>query len=124
MSVAVSLERLGEQIERFGSWPYIVTVSDDGRPHAVSAEFGWDGSVFSGSVGRHSQGNASQRPEAVSLLWPPCEPGGYSLIVDGRATVDGRGVVTVTPARGVLHRTGAPRPDSGPNCTSDCVPLT
>jgi hypothetical protein len=124
VSVSVSLERLAEQVEQFGSWPYLVTVSSDGRPHAVSARVDWDGSVFRGSVGRHSRTNATERPTAVSLLWPPFEPGGYSLIVDGAAAVDGEGALTVTPSGGVLHRTGPPRADSGPNCTSDCIPLT
>jgi hypothetical protein len=124
MSVPVSLERLGEQVELFGSWPYLVTVSGDGRPHAVSAAMAWDGVVFQGSAGRHSVTNAAERPTAVTLLWPPYEAGGYSLIVDGSATVDGEGSLRVTPLGGVLHRTGPPRPDSGPNCTSDCVPLT
>ena len=27
--------------------------------------------------------NAAERSDAVTLLWPPFEPGGYSLIVDG-----------------------------------------
>jgi hypothetical protein len=124
VSVPVSLERLGEEVERFGSWPYLVTVSDDGRPHAVSAPVEWDGSAFVGAPGRHSRTNAADRPTAVTLLWPPYEPGGYSLIVDGAAAVNADDSVTVTPLTGVLHRTGPRRPDSGPNCTADCVPLT
>jgi hypothetical protein len=124
MSVPVSLERLGEQVERFGSWPYLVTVSGDGRPHAVSAAITWDGGVFQGDAGRHSRANAVERPTAVTLLWAPYEPGGYSLIVDGSAAVDADGILTVTPVTGVLHRTGPPRPDSGRDCTADCVPLT
>jgi hypothetical protein len=124
MSVPVSLERLGEQVERFGSWPYLVTVSGDGRPHAVSASMAWDGDVFQGAAGRHSQANAADRPTAVTLLWPPYEPGGYSLIVDGSAAINDDGSLTVTPVTGVLHRTGPPRSDSGPNCTADCVPLS
>ncbi len=124
MSVPVSLERLGEQVERFGSWAYLVTVSGDGRPHAVSAAMAWDGGVFRATAGRHSRANASERPTAVTLLWAPYEPGGYSLIVDGSAGVDADGSLTVTPVTGVLHRTGPPRPDSGPNCTADCIPLT
>jgi hypothetical protein len=124
VSVSVSLERLDEQVQQFGAWPYLVTVSGDGRPHAVSARVDWDGSVFRSSVGRHSLANATDRPTAVSLLWPPFEPGGYSLIVDGAAEVDDAGALTVRPSGGVLHRTGPPRPDAGPNCTSDCIPLT
>ena len=124
MSVPVSLERLGEEVTRFGLWPYLVTVSGDGRPHAVSAPVTWDGTVFVGAPGRHSRANAADRPSAVTLLWPPYEPGGYSLIVDGSAAVNADDSLTVTPVTGVLHRTGPPRADSGPNCTADCVPLT
>jgi len=120
MSVAVSLGALGGQVEQFGAWPYVLTVSKDGRPHAVSVEMAWDGSVFRGSGGRGTTANAAERAEAVTLLWPPFEPGGYSLIVDGTASVDD-GVLTLTPVTAVLHRTGPPREDSPASCTSDCV---
>ena len=122
MSVAVSLEELGEQVAQFGAWPYVVTVGADGRPHAVSAELGWDGAAFRGSAGRSTLANAQARPAAVTLLWPPYEPGGYSLIVDGTtAVIDG--ALTLTPSTAVLHRTGPPREDASPNCTSDCIRL-
>ena len=120
MSVAVSLEGLGEQLARFGSWPYAVTVSTDGRQHAVSVEMAWDGSVFQGTAGRGTLANAAARPDAVTFLWPSYEPGGYSLIVDGTATV-ADGALTLAPATAVLHRTGPPREDSSPSCTSDCI---
>jgi hypothetical protein len=124
MSVAVSVERLGEQVALFGAWPYLVTVGADGRPHAVSASFAWDGTAFHGSAGRHSRTNAADRPSAVTLLWPPYEPGGYSLLVDGSGAGGPDESLTITPTTAVLHRTGPPREDAGPNCTSDCVPLT
>jgi hypothetical protein len=120
VSVAVSLGALGGQVEQFGTWPYVVTVSKDGRPHAVSVEMAWDGSVFRGTGGRGTLANAAERPAAVTLLWPPFEPGGYSLIVDGTAAVTD-GVLTLTPATAVLHRTGPPREDSPTTCTSDCI---
>ncbi len=120
MSVAVSLEELAEQVASFGSWPYVVTVSSDGRPHAVSVELAWDGAAFHGTAGRGTLANAAARPDAVTLLWPPFEPGGYSLIVDGTATV-ADGAFILTPATAVLHRTGPPREDSSPSCTSDCI---
>ena len=120
MSVAVSLGALGGQVEQFGSWPYVLTVSGDGKPHAVSVEMTWDGSVFRGSGGRGTTVNAAERSDAVTLLWPPFEPGGYSLIVDGTAEV-ADGVLTLAPVTAVLHRTGPPREDSPASCTSDCV---
>ena len=120
MSVAVSLGALGGQVEQFGAWPYVLTVSEDGHPHAVSVEMAWDGSVFQGSGGRGTMANAADRSDAVTLLWPPFEPGGYSLIVDGTAAVVDS-VLTLTPRTAVLHRTGPPREDAPASCTSDCV---
>ena len=120
MSVAVSLGALGGQVEQFGAWPYVLTVGDDGRPHAVSVEMAWDGAVFRLGAGRRTVANALARPAAVTLLWPPFEPGGYSLIVDGSASSDEETLI-VTPTAAILHRTGPPRPDSPPGCGSDCV---
>ena len=97
-----------------------MTVSEDGKPHAVSVEMAWDGSVFRGTGGRGTMANAAERSEAVTLLWPPFEPGGYSLIVDGTTAV-ADGVLTLTPVAAVLHRTGPPREDSAASCTSDCI---
>jgi hypothetical protein len=122
MSVPVSLDRLGEELARFGNWAYVLTVSDGARPHAVSVELAWDGAVFRASGGRRTVANAGARP-SVSLLWPPYEPGGYSLIVDADAAVDGESGLVLTPTTGVLHRTG-PSPDPTSGCASDCVPLT
>ena len=115
MSVGVELDRLHEEVARFGATPYLLTVSDDGRPHATSVSVSWaDGTLVAG-VGRRSAANCADRPD-VSLLWPPVEEGGFSLIVDGAASVDGE-QVTVSPARAVLHRQRADGPGS------DCVRL-
>ena len=54
----------------------------------------------------------------MTLVWPPREPGGYSLLVDGVATVD-ESTITVAPAKAVLHRPAA-GPD-GRRIGSDCV---
>ena len=122
MSVPVALDRLAAEVERFGRWAYILTVNDDATPHAVSLELAWDGAVFSGGGGRRTAANAAARP-SVTLLWSPYETGGYSLIVDVTAAVDGDGRLTLTPTTGVLHRTG-PSPDPASSCGNDCVPLT
>jgi hypothetical protein len=63
------------------------------------------------------------------LLWPPREPGGYSLIVDGRAEVtdaddsdDGTARLLVVPTRALLHRNADPStPGSATGCLHDCV---
>ena len=96
-------------------------MSDEGRAHVLSVwpEVTADGLVVDG-VGRHSQANAAAHP-TVTLVWPPADPGGYSLLVDGVATVDGS-TITVVPTKAILHRP-APGPD-GRRAGSDCVDVT
>lgn len=59
----------------------------------------------------------------VTLLWPPNEPGGYSLIVDGTAepTHADPDALTVTVSRAVWHRPGVGA--DGSSCGSDCKPI-
>jgi hypothetical protein len=120
MSIAVELDRLREETACFGTTAYLLTTGDDGRPHAVAASVRWDGDRLLLTAGQRTRRNVEARP-LVSLLWPPPEPGGYSLIVDAEATVADGGV-SARPTRGVLHRTG-PAPADRPSCTSDCVPI-
>ena len=92
------------------------------RAHATAVTVEWQGDELVMGVGARSARNAAARPE-VSLLWPPFEPGGYSLISDGvvRDTADER--LAFAPTRAVLHRPAVgPPPREG--CTADCVPLT
>lgn len=123
MSIPVDLDRLRDELETYGLQPYLLTVTDTSRPHAVAASVEWDGGSLVMAVGGRTAANAAARPD-VTLLWPPREPGGYSLIVDGTATVgeaDGA-VVAFRPTKAVLHRPAA-EPAPGDGCGSDCVPL-
>lgn len=119
MSVSVDIEELAATIDGYG-FAYLVTVGDSGRAHvlAVLPEVS-GGALAIGGVGRHSQENAAARPD-VTLVWPPTEPGGFSLLVDGSATVDGS-TITVAPTKAILHRP-APAPD-GTRAGSDCAPI-
>jgi hypothetical protein len=124
MSIPVSLERLRAAIEERGPTAYLLTVGDDGCPHAVHARLEWADDALVTDVGRRSAANAIARP-AVSLLCPVRAEGDYSLIVDGVAAVvsrDGGGRVRITPTRAVLHRSAAV-PDPTSPCAADCVPL-
>jgi len=118
VSVPVALDRLRAEVARYGEHPFILTVSNDGRPHAVAATMAWDGDELIGGCGRSTAAFATARPD-ISLLWPPIEPEGYSLIVDGTAKVEDQ-QVRVRPERAVLHRS-APSPDPLKSCSSDCV---
>ena len=124
MSVAVSLDRLREEAAGRGQ-AYLLTVGSDGRPHSVSVLVAWAGDTLVMAPGNRSVANAGERP-LVSLLWPPAERGGFSLIVDATvtsATGDGAGgnEVVVTPTRAVLHRPA--EPGSAGSAGSECAPV-
>ena len=122
MSVKVELGELAARIGEY-DFAYLVTVGEDGRAHVLSVwpEVTADGVTVDG-VGRHSQANAAAHPD-VTLVFPPGDPSGFSLLVDGAATVDGS-TITVAPGKAILHRP-APGPD-GRRAGSDCldVPVT
>jgi hypothetical protein len=120
MSIPVPLERLREEILARGENAYVLTVSDDMRPHAVHASVRWQGDVLAAEVGKRSTSNAAAR-RAVSLLYPLRTPDDYSLILDGTAAVEGQRLL-ITPTRAVLHRP-AKAPDPQSACGADCVPL-
>lgn len=124
MSIPVPLDRLRAALEERGGGAYLLTVSDDGRPHAVHVPTRWQGDHLAAEVGKRTAANAAARP-AVSLVFPLRSAGDYSLIVDGTASTggsDGR-LVLVAPTRAVLHRPAAAVPDPAAECGADCVPL-
>ena len=115
MSVPVPIDRLRSEVARFGP-AFLLTVTDDARPHAVAVAPEWSGDRLVVSAGRTSRKNAAARPD-VTLLWPGPAPGEFSLIVDASATVDdGAETLTLAAGRAVLHR---PAPGGG----NDCVDL-
>ncbi|MFI5045469.1 MAG: hypothetical protein ACHQIG_00275 [Acidimicrobiia bacterium] len=130
MSISVALDELRAAIADTGRAPYLITVSDDNRPHTVAVRPQWDGDDLRFAVGTHTLANAEARPH-VTALWPPAEHDGYSLIVDADVVatsrsngdaVDNR--VTLRPTRATLHR---PAPGLAEDAYgADCVrlPLT
>ncbi|MGH9306824.1 MAG: hypothetical protein ACRD0I_08100, partial [Acidimicrobiales bacterium] len=61
MSIPVDIDRLRAEVERFGSGPYLLTVSDDGRPHAVSVSVGWDQDALRAGTGSSTAAFADHR---------------------------------------------------------------
>ena len=124
MSVPLPLDTLRAALADRGGNAYLLTVADDGSPHAVHVGVGWDGETLAAEVGRRSAAHAVARP-SVSLLYPVRGGDDYSLIVDGTAAIaereDGRRLL-ITPTKAVLHRP-APAPDPASACGADCVPL-
>lgn len=107
VSIAVPIPELFEQLDRWG-WCYLLTVSDDDRPHLLAL---WPTMIGTGDErhlrfdagGGRACRNASARP-SVTVVFPPAEHAdGYSLVVDGQASVHGA-IVDVLPTWAVLHR--------------------
>jgi hypothetical protein len=118
------LHRLGEAVAERGPGAYVLTVSSDGRPHAVYLTVAWNDGRLVAEVGNTTAANAKARPE-ISLLFPVRAAGDYSFFVDGRASVessDGVSRLVVTPTRAVFHRHGR-APDPTSSCTADCLPV-
>jgi Pyridoxamine 5'-phosphate oxidase len=111
VSISVDLHELQDVVAGQAPFAYLLTVSTDGRPHAVAVTTRVDDAEVVCDAGSTSCANATARPD-VSFLWPPATAGDYSLIVDGRAHVDGS-AVRVTPSRAVRHR---PAPGGGNDC--------
>ena len=74
-----------------------------------------------GPVGNGTRRNLAAHDD-VTLVWPPNEPGGYTLIVDGTRRPN-KTRLTVVPSRAVLHRKALPGTATEPGCKDDCVPL-
>ena len=125
----VDLGELGQHLQRH-PFAYLLTVGEDLRAHAVAVTPALEeGGLLVTGLGRRTSDNIAARPD-VSLVWPPYEPGGYSLIVDGRATVIAE-TARVEPGHAVLHRPADHAPEGaaggaeagGTACGNDCVPL-
>jgi hypothetical protein len=122
MSIPVPLDELAQTMQPY-PLSYLLTVSEGERVHAVAATAVVETDRLRvGPLGRRTLTNAGERP-AVTVLWPPVEPDGYSLIVDGEAELSDDGVL-VSPTRAVLHRAaarGAAATTDDHACVSDCI---
>ena len=122
MSVKVDLAKLADTMADY-DFAYLLTVSDQQRPHAVAVRpVILEEALAVGGLGSRTLANLAERPD-VTLLFPPRESGGYSLIVDGRASTDD-GSTAVAPTHAVLHRPAdhVARPADG-SCGNDCLPV-
>lgn len=122
MSVKVDLDQLADALADF-TFAYLITVGDDYRAHTVAVQpVLADRVIDVGAVGKSTREKVGQH-DGVTLVWPPREPGGYTLIVDGQGQPTDVGLIVV-PSRAVLHRPAtqdAAAPATG--CVHDCVPL-
>jgi hypothetical protein len=122
----VAMAGLADEIHRFGDDAFALTVTEQSRPHVAPVQPTVDGS---GTVsvlvlpGSRTERNAAVNP-VVCLHWPGRDAtDGYSLIVDGEATIERREHDTrldIRPTKAVLHKLGAPG-DHTNACGHDCV---
>lgn len=132
MSIPVDLADLARTLEDYPVGYLLSTAGE--RVKAVTVEPTLaDGALLVTGPGRGSLGNIRANA-AVTLLFAPPEPRGYTLLVDGTAAVEDDDV-RIVPAHAVLHRpadhaSGPPAPAGGhtPGSTSacghDCHPVT
>ncbi|GEL19671.1 hypothetical protein [Pseudonocardia asaccharolytica] len=121
MSIEVALHELAETLAKY-RFAYLLTVRDGDRAHVVAVTPTLTGErLLVPEPGRTTRANLETRPSAT-LVWPPADPGDYTLIVDGAAE-QRDGQVTVAPTRAVLHRPAPGHAGSPTGCGSDCVEL-
>ena len=100
MSIAVALEDLPGKLAEY-SWCYLVTSGEE-RPHLLAVKPSMVQAGLRCETGHSSRANVLRNPLVV-LMFPPSQPDGMSLIVDGEGEVNGDGVV-IRPTWAVLHR--------------------
>jgi hypothetical protein len=134
----VDLKRLVTALADY-PFAYLITVDDGYRIHTVTVQpvlhelphdpEGVRAVLDIGLIGGHTRKNLAHRSD-VTLLWPPPEPGGYSLIVDGRAEATDSDMHSdpetarfgVVPTRALLHRDADPEsPAAADGYLYDCV---
>jgi hypothetical protein len=119
----VDLGRLAAALDDY-PFAYLITVDEDYHAHTVTVEPVLRGAIIDvGLIGGRTRTNLAHHGD-VTLLWPPPEPGGYSLIVDGSTEIADANAETarlgVVPTRALLHRE-ADSPSAAKGCLHDCV---
>jgi hypothetical protein len=111
-----------QAITQYGREAYLLTIGQDG-PHTSNVAIDLRGEAIGCAIGASAARNIATQPK-VSLFWPPAEPGGYAMIVNGIATGrrEASGITTVEIAltKSVLHRPGPKPAGSDGPCASDC----
>ena len=122
MSIPVDIGELRDALADRGPG-YLLTSSADGRVKAVTVEPIFRDGVLRCEASKGSTANLRANPRAT-FLFPPLEPRGYTLLVDGAATSDDTGI-EFSPQSAILHRPAshADAPTGGDGCDNDCAPL-
>lgn len=122
MSIPVKIEDLATALKDFDV-AYLLSMGANGiKVVCVEVTADADGLTVptgSGGTARNLELNPS-----VTLMCPPRQRRGYTLLVDGTAVVDGDGF-RITPSGAVLHRPAAhgDAEATDDSCGHDCQPL-
>ena len=127
MSIVVDLAHLAEKLAEY-PYGYLLTTTADGRVKAVTISATvLDGAVMIPTESRGSAANLAGNSSAT-LLFPPTQHHGYSLIVDGTAAPADAGF-RFEPTTAVLHRPADHGEQVGDDhvhdsaCGHDCRPV-
>jgi hypothetical protein len=129
MSIPVELADLARALEDFGAG-YLMTTTGAAVKVVTVEPVLDDGVLLVTRPGKGTVRNLAENP-AVTLVFPPREEKGFSLLVDGTGSVEGEDV-RVSPGTAVLprpqiHADGPPPPpsagDQTDSCGNDCVPV-
>ena len=122
MSIPVEVADLARALEGFGAGYLLTTGQGSVKVVTVEPRF-TDGVVLVAGPGRGTLANLAENP-AVTLVFPPPEPRGFTLLVDGTGESEGADV-RVRPTGAVLHRPAAHAdgPPAPGGCGHDCAPV-
>lgn len=116
---------LYEAIAQYGADAYLLTMSADG-PHTSHVSVVQEGDRLQCALSKSAARNIEGQP-SVSLLWPPIEKGGYSIVINAKAT-KAKGhtipVATLALTKAVFHRAGVRSEPGFGVCPSDCKTIS
>ena len=130
MSIPVDVADLAAALQDFGAG-YLLTTTEGAVKVVTVDPTVADGVLLVERPGKGTIANLAGNA-AVTLVFPPREEKGFSLLVDGTGEAAGDDV-RVTPTTAVLHRprrhaNGPPPPasagDQTDSCGNDCAPVT
>lgn len=124
MSTSVGIDTIADVIGDYDA-AYLISVGIDAAAKVVSVEVSAaDGVLVVTSASAGSAANVAANAK-VTVLCPPREPNGFSLIIDGTASRSGTGFV-VAPTNAILHRPAAHADNLSDTatCENDCQHLT
>lgn len=101
MSIPVDVNDLARTLTDFATGYLLSTTEGQVKVVSIAPEL-VDGVLLVRGPGRGSCANAAANP-VVTALFPPLVAPGFSLLIDGTASVDGEDL-QITPTSAVLHQ--------------------